>query len=287
MPGPNPTVQRRRLGTELRRLREAAQLTREQVAEHMEWSNAKVWRIETGKVGVRARDVKDLCDLYQAPTEMTKVLESLAKEARASRRSWWHAYNDVIPDWFSVYVELEGAASSISAYEAELIPGLLQTEDYARTIHRAMQVETPDGEIERQVALRMQRQQLLTRSDPSPPRLWAIVNEAALRRPVGSRDAMRAQLEHLRELAARPNVTLQVLPFDAGAHASMINAFSILGFPDSQDPSVVYIESLTGALYLEKPHEVDRYNVAFDHLKASALNTTASAALINRVAKEL
>ncbi|MFF7249607.1 helix-turn-helix domain-containing protein [Embleya sp. NPDC008237] len=292
----NQTVTRRRLGNELRSLREAAGLSREHVAEHMEWSNAKVWRIESGKVGIRSHDVTMLCRLYSATDELTSVLGQLAREARATVKSWWHTYNDVLPDWFGVYVNLEDGAAEIRAYEAELIPGLFQTPEYAGAILRAAQPDATDEEIERRVGLRMARQKILERPRAEAPRLWMIINEAALRRRVGGPAVMRAQLTRLQETAAKPGIHIQVLKFSAGAHTSMLNAFSMLTFRDTATPAeaggrsaarpVVYLEQLTSALYLEKAHEIDAYTVAFEHLQANATRPAALNAMIDEILKE-
>ena len=175
----------------------------------------------------------------------------------ADARGWWSRYVDVIPPWFRAYVDLESAAALIRTYEGQLVPGLLQTEDYTRAVLQGAHLDEPEEEVERRVALRMARQALLTRADG--PRLWAVVDEAALRRPVGGREVMRAQLERLVEATKLPNVTLQVLPFGAGAHPAMVGAFSVLRFGDEDLPDVVYVEHLTNALYLDKRDDVDQY----------------------------
>ena len=279
----SPTVRRRRLALELRRLREAAKLTCEEVAEHLECSASKISRVETGRVSVSPRDVRDMLELYEVPEAQRDSLVQLARDSR--QKGWWHAYSDTIQQQFATYVGLESAASEIRVYEVSLIPGLLQTEDYARAVIRSGTMNGHHDDIERKVALRMARQPALTRADP--PMLWTVVDEAALRRAVGGAELMRAQLEHLLELASLKNVAMQVIPFTAGAHPAMGRPFVILVFPERIDPDVVYLEDLTSAFYLEDVAEVDRYNVFFNHLSATALSFEDSAALVTSVLKDL
>jgi transcriptional regulator with XRE-family HTH domain len=276
-----PTVKRRRLAAELRRHREAAGLTLDEVAERLEWSNAKISRIENARVSVLPRDVKFLLGVYGVDGEAREVLLTLAREAR--QKGWWHSYGDAIPAWFEVYIGLEAEAVSIHGYESELVPGLLQTEDYARAAFHGFPVE--DEEADKRVALRMARQERLTADDA--PQLWVVLNESVIRRVVGGPATMRAQLDRLVEASRLPNVTLQVLPFAVGAHPAMEGAFVILGFPEPADPDVVYLDGQTGGLYLEKRHEIERHTLAFDHLRAAALHPDDSRALIARVADEL
>jgi transcriptional regulator with XRE-family HTH domain len=279
----SPTVRRRRLAIELRRLREAAKLTCEEVAEHLECSASKISRVETGRVSVSPRDVRDMLELYGVPPQQRESLVQLARDSR--QKGWWHAYSDTIQPQFATYLGLESAASEIRIYEVSLIPGLLQTEDYARAVITAGQMNSPLEDIERRVALLMARQPALTRNDP--PRLWAVLDEAALRRRVGGAGLMRLQLEYLLELASLKNVAVQVIPFGGGAHPAMGRPFIILVFPERVDPDVVYLEDLTSALYVEDVDEVDRYNVFFNHLRATALSFDDSAALISSVLKEM
>ena len=279
----SPTVRRRRLALELRRLREAARLTCEEVAEHLECSASKISRVETGRVSVSPRDVRDMLELYGVQAQQRDSLVQLARDSR--QKGWWHAYSDTIQPQFATYVGLESAASEIRVYEVNLIPGLLQTEDYARTIIKAGAMNGNHEEVERKVALRMARQPALTR--PEPPMLWTVVDEAALRRRVGGTELMRAQLEHVLELSSLKNVAMQVIPFGAGAHPAMGRPFVILVFPERIDTDVVYLEDLTSAFYLEDIAEVDRYNVFFNHLRATALSFDNSAALVTSVLKEL
>ena len=279
----SPTVRRRRLALELRRLREAARLTCEEVADHLECSASKISRVETGRVSVSPRDVRDMLELYGVPVAQRESLVQLARDSR--QKGWWHAYSDTMQPQFATYVGLESAASEIRIYEVSLIPGLLQTEDYARVVIRSGMMNCPSEDVERQVQLRMARQPAITREDP--PKVWAVLDEAALRRQVGGAGLMRLQLEHLLAQAALPNVAVQVIPFGGGAHPAMGRPFIILVFPERVDTDVVYLEDLTSALYLEDVAEVDRYNVFFNHLRATALSFEDSSALITSVLKEM
>ena len=279
----SPTVRRRRLALELRRLREAARLTCEEVAEHLECSASKISRVETGRVSVSPRDVRDMLELYGVPEQQRDSLVQLSRDSR--QKGWWHAYSDPVNPQFTTYVGLESAASEIRVYEVNIIPGLLQTQDYARTMIKAGMMNGRHEDVERKVALRMARQPALTRDDP--PMLWTVVDEAALRRRVGGTELMRAQLEHVLELSSLKNVAMQVIPFGAGAHPAMGRPFVILVFPERIDPDVVYLEDLTSALWVENVDEVDRYNVFFNHLRATALSFESSAALMAAALKEM
>jgi transcriptional regulator with XRE-family HTH domain len=279
----SPTVRRRRLALELRRLREAAKLTCEEVADHLECSASKISRVETGRVSVSPRDVRDMLELYGVPIAQRERLVQLARDSR--QKGWWHAFSDTMQPQFATYVGLESAASEIRIYEVSLIPELLQTEDYARVVIRSGMMSSPNEDIERQVQLRMARQPAITRADP--PKVWAVLDEAALRRQVGGPGLMRLQLEHLLAQAALSNVAVQVIPFGGGAHPAMGRPFIILVFPERVDTDVVYLEDLTSALYLEDVAEVDRYNVFFNHLRATALSFDDSSALITSVLKEM
>ncbi|RJL26533.1 helix-turn-helix domain-containing protein [Bailinhaonella thermotolerans] len=280
--GPSPTVRRRRLGIELRRLREAAGLTCEEVGERLEWSASKVSRMETGRVRVHPRDVQDLLDLYDVRDD--GVREGLVGVARESRqRGWWHVFSDVLPPWFEVYVGLEAEAESVRTFEMHVIPGLLQTEAYAQAIFRAAYRAGETGTEERRTRLRMARQEALTREPPL--RLTAVIDEAVLYRCVGGPEVMRNQMARLCEAAALPNVTLQVLPLAAGAHPAMEGAFSILEFGRPEDADVVYLEHTMGGLYLERDAEVRGYGVVFEALSAAALSPEESTALLRSVAR--
>jgi transcriptional regulator with XRE-family HTH domain len=280
----SPTVKRRRLAAELRRYREAASLTIDEVADRLEWSTAKISRIENARNSVLPRDVKFLLGLYglSDQDEAWDVLLTVARESR--QKGWWHQYGEAVPDWFAVYVGLEAEATAIWSYDAEFVPGILQTEEYARAVHQAQLPTATEEEIERLVTVRMARQELLISDDA--PDLWLVLNEAVIRRQVGGGAAMREQLKRLTEASKRPNITLQVVPFSAGAHSAMDGSFHLLGFPDPSDHQIVYFEYHTGALYLEKPAEVTRYKLMFDHLRASALPVNASRALMGRAAEE-
>lgn len=281
----SPTVKRRRLAAELRRYRETAHLTIDEVAEHLEWSAAKISRIENARVSVLPRDVKFLIRTYGL-SEQDEAWEPLLALARESRqRGWWQQYGEAVPDWFEVYVGLEAEAATIFGYESEFVPGILQTEDYAWAVHQAQMIGATNEEINRLVQVRMARQETLTSSDA--PQVWLILNEAVIRRLVGSGSVMQEQLERLIEASRLPNLTLQVIPFNSGAHAAMDGSFKLFSFPEPTDPQVVYIEYETGALYLEKQPEVERYKLMFDHLRASALPVDASRRVIARVAEEV
>jgi transcriptional regulator with XRE-family HTH domain len=263
-----PTILRMLLGTQLRRLREASGITPDQAGYEIRGSRSKISRVEHGRVGFKERDVADLLTLYGVTDErMREQMLSLARQANT--QGWWARYGDVLPDWFEAYVGLEEAAALIRTYELQFVPGLFQTEDYARAVtvlgHRA----APEEEIEHRVGLRMKRQAVLAGPEPGP-RIWAVVDEAALRRPLGGRSVMRAQLQHLIEVATLPQVTLQVMPFRYGGHAAAGGSFSILRFTEPEIPDVVYIEQLTGALYLERRDDVDHYMEVMNRLSAEA-----------------
>jgi transcriptional regulator with XRE-family HTH domain len=278
--GNSPTVRRRRLASELRRLREAAGLTIDEVGDKLECSASKISRIETGHVGVTPRDVRDMLELYPVDEDQREALVQLAREAR--KKGWWHAYNEVFT---GAFVGLESDASFLHAHQALLVPGLLQTEDYMRAIMGAIRPDQRDEETERKVAARLTRQDLLT--DAQPPEYWAILDEAVLRRVVGGPAVMRQQLRRLLDVASLPHVTLQVLPFGAGAHAGMEGPFMILGFPEPADPDVVYVENTISGSYLEEPSEVYRYTLMFDHLRATALKPADTLLMVEAAADGL
>ncbi len=228
------------------------------------------------------RDVRDMLEIYGAPPEQRDSLVQLARDSR--QKGWWHAYGDTVQPHFATYLGLESAASEIRIYEVSLIPGLLQTEEYARAVISAEKINSPRADIERHVAVRMERQRL---ARSSPPSVWAVLDEAALRRQVGGPEVMREQLEYLRELGSLPNVNLQVIPFVGGAHPAMGRPFVILVFGETIDPDVVYLDDLTSALWVENVDEVDRYNVFFNHLRASAVSFEESGALITAALKDM
>ncbi|MGH8878214.1 MAG: helix-turn-helix domain-containing protein [Stackebrandtia sp.] len=283
------TVPRRQLGRYLRDLRNRSRLTVRVAAAELEWSEAKIWRIETGQTGMRSLDVETMCRIYGAPPDSAEALMALAKETKA--RGWWHSYGDVIPEDFDVYIGLEEAASHFAGYQSELVPGLLQTEDYARAVIRAHRPDMDDAEIERRVSVRMARQALLTRVTAAPA-FDIVLNEAILHRPIGGSAVMVLQLERLASASEPSNVSVRVLSFTAGLHTGILSGpFVMLRFPlngngQETEPPTVYVESFTGALYLDKRHEVERYDAAFANISESALDETASKELITRIARE-
>jgi transcriptional regulator with XRE-family HTH domain len=276
----SPTVQRRRLGIELRRLREQAGLTIEQVAVNLECSDSKVSRIETGQVSATPRDVRDMLDLYEIDREKRDALVQVARQAR--QRDWWEAYSDtlVVP-----VVGLETAADAIDEYETMAVPGLLQTSDYARAVLRVGRPDLVQQQIDRWVEFRMARQELLTRD--RPPAVSVMLEECVLRRPVGGRSTMREQLRHLIEAAELPTLTLQVLPLALGEHVGMNGPFTVYRFSGPEDPDVVYLEHPRGDLYLESAEQVKPYALAFNHLRGLALSPEDSGALIATLAREV
>lgn len=275
MTSASPTVRRRELGARLRALRLAAELTVEDVAERMEVSPAKISRIETAARGVSIADVRFLCDLYQVSTEERDRLLTLARESK--RRSWWQQYG--LPDAVATYVGLEDAATSIHQYDTSLVPGLLQTEDYATAVTSGILPDIPAETINQIVAARLTRQGRLVESDP--PELWAVLDETVLRRSVGSTEIMRHQMEELITRSTRPNVTVQVIPLGAGAHPGLDSAFEILQLPEVAD--VVHVEGLVGTFFLQNPSDLQRYRRAFDQLRAIALGPRDTRALIDEL----
>ncbi|MEV6182919.1 helix-turn-helix transcriptional regulator [Streptomyces sp. NPDC052016] len=277
----NPTVRRRRLGQELRKLREDKGMTAEQVADRLLVSQSKISRLENGRRSISQRDVRDLCGVYEV--EDQRIVESLMQMAKDSRQQgWWHAFGDVP---YSVYIGLETDAASLRVYDPQVVPGLLQTRQYAETLISGALPETASTEIEKRVQVRMRRQERIS-AEENPLRLWTVMDEAALRRVVGNRSLMRDQLEHLVEQSQLPHVTVQVIPFDMGAHPGLNGQYAILEFPDASDSSVVYIEGVTSDLYLEKPNDVQKYSVMYEHLRAQALNVEQSRQFIADIAKE-
>lgn len=280
----NPTVRRRRLGQELRKLRELKGMTAEEVAERLLVSQSKISRLENGRRSISQRDVRDLCGVYEV--EDHRIVDSLMQMAKDSRQQgWWHAFGD-IP--YSVYIGLETDAASLRVYEPQIVPGLLQTRGYAEALIDGAMPETPATDIEKRVQVRLRRQQRIHGEDEksAPLRLWAVLDEATLRRQVGGRDVMIEQLEQLVEVSQLPHVTVQVMPFDMGAHPGVSGQYAILEFPDASDSSVVYIEGVTSDLYLEKSNDVQRYSVMYEHLRAQALNVDQTRQFISDIAKE-
>ena len=279
-----PTVRRMLVGARLRRLRTELGLTREEAAQAIRASEWKIHRLENGQVGFKDRDIIDLLALYQL-TDPAEVADFLTLAREANTPGWWQHYGDVLPSWFRTYVDLEQAATLIRTYEGQFVPGLLQTDDYMRAVVRGAHLEESSDEVGRRVRLRMARQILLTRD--SPPRLWAVVDEAALRRPVGGKEVMRGQLERLIEATKLPNVTLQILPFAVGAHAAMGSAFSILRFADRELPDIVYLEHLTNAVYLDRRNEVEQYLDAMELLCVDSKPPARTVELLTRILDQL
>ncbi|POM27277.1 hypothetical protein BTM25_16880 [Actinomadura rubteroloni] len=261
--GTGSTVRRILLGSQLRRLREARGVSRQDAGYVIRASESKISRLELGRVSFKERDVDDLLTLYGVRDEAERAaLLQLAREANTP--GWWHRYSDILPGWFQTYVGLEESAALIRTYELQFVPGLLQSEGYARAVIRQGNAGAADHEIEQRVDLRLQRQERLT--GPEAPRLWAVLDEGALRRPIGGPEVMRGQFEHLIKMAKLPNVTIQVMPFRFGGHAAEGGAFSILRFPEQDLPDVVYVENLTGAMYLDKRDDVDTYLQVMERL---------------------
>jgi len=251
------------LGAHLRRLREAQGVSREEAGWEIRASESKISRMELGRVSFKERDIEDLLTLYDVTDEEERArLLELARQANTP--GWWHRYGDVLPSWFHSYLGLEAAASMIRTYEVQFIPGLLQSSEYARAVVLLQHSGARPEEIDRRVNLRMTRQKILTREEPA--QLWAVVDEAALTRPMGGPKVMRGQIETLFELIEMPNVRVQIIPFEAGGHAAAGGAFTILRFADPELPDVVYVEQLTSALYLDKADDVDTYAAAMERL---------------------
>lgn len=278
----SPTVRRRRLGFELRKLREDAGLTLDEVGERLEWSGAKVSRIENARVSVRPRDVRDLLDAYGVTDETRRNnLLLLTREAR--QRGWWENYRGAVQPGAETFVGLEAEASALHAFDMQLANGLLQTEDYARAVFRAVWTSDNAEQVDRRVRLRMARQDLLTKEDP--PQLWSVLDESVLRRRIGGPEVLQGQLRKLLAATEMPNVTLQVLPFAAGAHAGLDGAFMIAEFRPP-DPDIVFVEYRTGTLYLDDEDQVRQYNRVFDRLQARAIDPDESVDLITKIAAE-
>ena len=277
------TVLRMLLGAQLRRLREAVSISADKAGYEIRASRSKISRMETGRVGLKLRDVEDLLTLYGVLNEGERArVIALAKRSRAPE--WWTQYNDILPDWFETYLGLESAAVAIRSFEMQFVPGLFQTEDYARAVTRLGHHTASADEIERRVGLRLKRQELLGRAQP--PKIWAVMDEAVLRRPVGGSSVMRAQLRHLGEASRMPDVTLQVVPFARGGHAGASGSFSILRFEEQDLPDVVYIEQLTSAVYLDQRSDVEHYLEVVDQLSGKALTPADSSAFIEQVARQ-
>lgn len=279
-----PAVRRRQLMAELKRLREGARLTQEDVAERLDWHPTKVMRIETGRTAPHPNDVRLLLDLYSVTDrDQLNALVKLAKDAK--QRGWWYSYRDVLLNRYEFFIGLEWEAASIRDFELAMIPGLLQTEHYARSLIAGGPLQLDQEDVQRRVEVRMTRQRALARHDG--PQLWAILDEAAIRRVVGGPDVMRAQLDHMAEASQRPNVTLQVLPFGAGAHPGQTGPFIILDFAEPAEPAVVYMETVGGNLYMDKAEEVRLYTAAFERLHAAALSPDETTAMLRAGSRAL
>ena len=282
-PGSGSMVRRILLGSQLRRLREAKGISREDAGYTIRASESKISRMELGRVSFKERDVTDLLSLYGVEDAAERdALVTLVREANQS--GWWHSFSDAMPNWFQTYVGLEEASALIRLYEVQFVPGLLQTEGYMRALMTLNRPSLDRGEVDRRISVRMNRQKLV--ADKEGPRLWAIVDEAALRRPVGGPAVMRAQIQHLIEAADMPNVILQVMPFRFGGHAAESGAFTILRFPEQDLPDVVYLEQLTSALYLDKRDDVDQYLQVMERLSVDSQTPASSVELLTEMLKE-
>ncbi|MGP3637393.1 helix-turn-helix domain-containing protein [Streptomyces sp. 24-1644] len=277
-----PTTRRRQLGADLRRLRERKGLTLEEAGARVGISKATLSRYETKEGTVKWPAVDALCREYGASDQERESLVDLAKGARI--QGWWRSLADPIPESMNLMLTLEDEVVSEGHYACMYVPGLLQTRAYAEAVHRASEMRCTDQEIHHMVDIRMKRQELLTRGEP--PHIWAVIDEAVIRRMVGGREVMREQLKHLSKQAAQPHITVQVLPFAAGAHAAAVGSFVILGGP-TPELDVVYVDIIGGGLFMEKPQELVRYRLAFEYLRAQALGIDQSAALLDRVIGEL
>jgi transcriptional regulator with XRE-family HTH domain len=282
-PAAGPTVLRMLLGTQLRGLREAAGITPDRAGYEIRASRSKISRLEHGRVSFKERDVVDLLTLYGV-TDAQQRDRMIQLAQQANDQGWWAQYGDVLPAWFETYLGLEQAASLIRSYDLQFIPGLFQTREYARAVtvlgHRA----APAQEIDRRVALRLERQRLLGQAEP---RVWAVIDESALRRPLGGRDVMRAQLRQLIEIAELPQVTLQIMAFERGGHSAAGGSFSILRFAEPDLPDIVYIEQLTGALYLDGSDDVDHYQEVMNSLSIEADTPEESGNLLGRIIRAI
>jgi transcriptional regulator with XRE-family HTH domain len=278
-----PTVPRIALGTQLRRLREASNLTTAQAAETIRATQSKISRLERGRTAARPRDVADLLSLYGVTDEAERE-KLLALTRAASTPGWWQQYSDILPRWLELYIGLEKGASVIRTYEVQFVHGLMQTQDYARAVILISKANASAEEVDRRVSLRMQRQQLLTQ--PGAPELWAVLDETALRRLPGGPQVMRAQLEHLLQLTGLPNVTLQIVPLRSGPPAAVGGPFTILRFPDPDLLDLVYLEQLNSALYLDQPDDVTGYLAVMDQLGVQAESGAASQDMLRTLLRQ-
>ncbi|MBK0865947.1 helix-turn-helix domain-containing protein [Saccharopolyspora sp. HNM0986] len=281
--GSGPTARRLVLGGQLRRLREASGISRDDAGYEIRGSGSKISRLELGRVGFKERDVADLLTLYGVADE-TERATFLEMVRQSNQPGWWHRYSDLVPSWFQDYVGLEESASRIQTYEIQFVPGLLQTEAYARAIASQGMPEAVDEEVDRRVGLRMYRQRLF--NQPNAPKLWAVIDESVLHRPIGGRAVLREQIEHLLEITKLATVSLQVLPFDLGRSGAE-GAFSILRFAEPEIPDIVYLEHLCGALYLDKPEDVEIYSKVSHRLAVDAQTPEATRKTLQAARKNL
>lgn len=281
--GGRPTARRIILGAQLRRLREAAGISRAEAGYAIRGSESKISRLELGRVGFKERDVRDLLTMYGVTDEVERS-SVLAMVSGSNQRGWWHRFSDLMPSWFQDYVGLEESTSRIQTYELQFVPGLMQTEEYVRAVAGHGQRREPSEETERRVALRLHRQKVLQR--PGAPKLWAVVDESVLHRPIGGRRVMRRQLEHLLEITQQSHVSLQVVPYAVAGHSAE-GAFTMLRFAEPELPDVVYIEHLAGALYLDRLEEIELYGRVFDRLTVDAETPERSRQLMSKIRAEL
>ncbi|MFR9732075.1 helix-turn-helix domain-containing protein [Saccharopolyspora sp. MS10] len=278
-----PTARRLVLGNQLRRLREASGISREDAGYEIRGSGSKISRLELGRVGFKERDVADLLTLYGV-TDETERGSFLELVRQSNRPGWWHRYSDLVPSWFQDYVGLEESASRIQTYEIQFVPGLLQTENYARAIASQGRPEAVEDEVERRVRLRMHRQRLFTQ--PNAPRLWAVIDESVLHRPIGGAEVLLEQIDHLLDITTLPSISLQVLPFDLGRSGAE-GAFTILRFAEQEIPDIVYLEHLSGALYLDKAEDVEIYSKVSHRLAVDAQTPEATRRTLQATRKAL
>ncbi|KAA8879647.1 helix-turn-helix domain-containing protein [Nocardia colli] len=276
-----PTALRIAIGGQLRKLREAKGIMPAAAGNHIRGSHAKISRLELGRTGYKERDIRDLLTLYGVtdPDEREMFLDLARK---ANEPGWWHRYSDLLPPWFETYLGLEGAAQSIRTFEGQLVPGLLQTEDYT---HAVIEVSQQNAEAVRRVELRAKRQQVLDL--PDGPRLWAVLDEAVLHRPIGGRKVLREQIEHLVEVSYKTGVTIQVLPFAAGVHAAAGSSFTLLRFAEQELPDIVYLEQLTSAFYLDRSDDLEVYRDVMDQVAVQAETPERSRAMMLAAAERL
>ncbi|NSC24876.1 helix-turn-helix domain-containing protein [Streptomyces albus subsp. chlorinus] len=280
----SPAVPRRVLGIRLRRLREAQYISRREAAEAIRVTHQRIEDVEHGRTGCALRDVADLLTIYGVTDESERaVLTALAQQANTP--GWWQAFRGVVPAWLHTYLGLEQAASVIRTYEVQFVPGLLQTAEYARAVIELAHEEEPEAGIQRRVDLRMRRQQILR--GPRSPHVWAVIDEAALRRPVGGAAVMRAQLRHLVAVSELPHVTVQIMPFSAGGHAAAGGPVTLLRLPESELSDVVYVEQLDSACYLEDETDIEAYRRVTDRLVTRSLSPADTRGMLHRIAEEL